>query len=404
MAYIKKGGTGESEFRHNTKNTRGVIGLNGIYSGIVVNNKDSIYTGRIQVRIGQFGSNPDTNTTYWCLLMVPFGGVVDPKNSGKDVNDESQSTTSYGMWPQPPEIGTEVVVAFNDSRHEGILMGSLISKDRNHMMGGNASSTTKDDGKLGPVVEKNIYDDKDKDNKPVDVDRNNLLVEQGLAKDLVRGHSASSARRESPSKVFGITTKDGHILSMDDGFDNGLSKNIRMKTSAGAQILLDDTANIIFINNHKANAWIELCPDGKIDFYSDASISVHAKKDFNIHADGNINMQADQGINMKAMGSTGIKMETAIGPLDIKAADSIRLHTLNTFNILASSNYKLTAPRVDMNSPAFPGEAAQTVTVNKLQPLNTGVIESAASRVPEKHPWKGATEVPVFVNAEGVKV
>ena len=191
---------------------------------------------------------------------------------------------------------------------------------------------------------------------------------------------------------------------MDDGFDNGLSKNIRMKTSAGAQILLDDTANIIFINNHKANAWIELCPDGKIDFYSDASISVHAKKDFNIHADGNINMQADQGINMKAMGSTGIKMETAIGPLDIKAADSIRLHTLSTFNILASSNYKLTAPRVDMNSPAFPGSAAQTVTVNKLQPLNTGVIESAASRVPEKHPWKGATEVPVFVNAEGVKV
>tara|TARA_B100001248_G_scaffold182455_1_gene138917 strand:+ start:3435 stop:4649 length:1215 start_codon:yes stop_codon:yes gene_type:complete len=403
MVYIKKGGTGESEFRHNTQNTRGVMGLNGVYTGIVVDNKDSIYTGRIQVRIGQFGSNPDTKTTYWALLMVPFGGVQDPKSSGKNVEDESQSTKSYGMWPQPPEIGTEVVVAFNDSRNEGILMGSLISKDRNHMMGGNASSTTKDDGKLGPVVEKNIYDNNDEDRKPVNTAQNNILVEQGLAKDLVRGHSASSARRESPSKVFGITTKDGHVLSMDDGFNNGLSKNIRLRTSAGAQILLDDTANIIFINNHKANAWIELSPDGKIDFYSDSSVSVHARKDFNIHADGNINMQADMGVNIKAMGASGIKMETATGPLDIKAADSIRLHTLSTFNILASSNYKLQAPRVDMNSPSFPPDPAQIVTVNKLQPNNTGIIESAASRVPEKHPWKGATEVPVFVNAEGIK-
>ena len=63
MVYIKKGGTGESEFRHNTQNTRGVMGLNGVYTGIVVDNKDSIYTGRIQVLIGQFGSNPDTKTT-----------------------------------------------------------------------------------------------------------------------------------------------------------------------------------------------------------------------------------------------------------------------------------------------------------------------------------------------------
>mgnify|MGYP004173768169 CR=1 FL=1 len=33
-----------------------------------------------------------------------------------------------------------------------------------------------------------------------------LLIDQGLANDNVRGNTTSSARRESPSQVFGIST------------------------------------------------------------------------------------------------------------------------------------------------------------------------------------------------------
>ena len=38
----------------------------------------------------------------------------------------------------------------------------------------------------------------------------------------------------SPSPVFGITTSDGHVLTMDDGDSAGDSKNIRLRTKAGA--------------------------------------------------------------------------------------------------------------------------------------------------------------------------
>ena len=49
----------------------GINNLSGVYVGEVVDNTDSLYTGRIKIRISEFGSK---NSERVCLLSTPFGG------------------------------------------------------------------------------------------------------------------------------------------------------------------------------------------------------------------------------------------------------------------------------------------------------------------------------------------
>lgn len=368
----------------------GINNITGVYIGTVINNSDSLYTGRITVRIPDFGSNlndPDNATI--CLLATPFGGITEIDNQTQNAKDYNNSPKSYGMWPQPPEPGTQVVVAFTPSTEQGIVIGTLITKDKNHMMGGNASSLVYDGSSqsVSQSSEKNFYDTNDADTRPMDAESFANLVEQGLAADFMRGHSQSSARRESPSKVFGITTLGGHTLALDDGDVENNSKNIRIKTRGGAQVLLDDTTGTVFINNHKANAYIEMDKDGKIDIYSQSDISVHTEGDYNVHAGGNINMQADLGINMKSTGP-GIKMHSTVGNIDMYSAKNINFQADSNGNLIVAGNWTQQAGRIDMNGPTPDG--AMRPAINQLSE-NTGVKQSVSSRVPEHHPWKGAT-------------
>ena len=387
-----------------TRNEKfGINNITGLYVGTVINNSDSLFTGRIQVRIPEFGSaadNEDAGTI--CLLSTPYGGITSIKDSSEQFKDYDESPKSYGMWPQPPEVGTQVLVAFTSTIEQGILLGSLIAKDRNHMMGGNASSLSYvgDTQSVTPASEKNPYDTVDPDTRPADTELVINLDEQGLAGDLLRGHSQSSARRESPSKVFGITTLGGHVLTLDDGDAEGVSKNIRIKTRGGAQVLMDDTTGTVFINNHAANAYIEMDKDGKIDVYSQAGVSIHTEGDYNVHAGGNINMQADRGINLKSTG-TGIKLHSTLGNIDVYSAKNLNLQADANGNVLIAGNLTEKAARIDMNGPS-PDGAMRPATTQLTE--NTGVTESVASRVPEHHPWKGATgQYEKFTTGEGNK-
>lgn len=373
----------------------GVNLLNGVYVGTVIANDDSIYTGRIKVHFPEFGAK---SAPYHVLLVTPFGGYTSPKDSsgdptqyGSDESSQQGAPKSYGMWPQPPAIGTEVVCAFTARHSVGYLLGSAIGIDRNHMMGGKASALNyAQQNSILPVSEKNPYDQNDPDTKPADPTTSQNLIDQGLENDFVRGHSQSSARRESPSRVFGLTTADGHVITMDDGDTQGNSKNIRLRTKGGAQVLLDDTTQIVFITNQKGNAYIEMDADGRIDVYSQKDISYHAEGDFNLHAKGNINMQADNGVQIKSIGADGIKVEATAGDYDLFTGKDFKFEAGANGNLIAAGNYKEQASRIDMNGPA-PASATK-IDMNQLVE-NTNILESASTRVPEHHPWKGATGV-----------
>lgn len=397
MALIKHDGVVVSK-RGKQSSAMGINTLSGVYIGEVINNKDSLYTGRITVRISEFGAKKNERI---CLLAIPFGGHTKITDSGKDVTKESQAPTSYGMWPQPPEIGTNVVVAYTSSQEQGIVIGSLIAKDRNAMMGGKASAQIYADGdkSIGPAVEKNPTDKNDADTKPLDEWMQAVLNQQGLSVDYVRGHSQSSARRESPSKVFGITTRQGHVLTMDDGDDSGASNNIRLRTKGGAQLLMDDSNGFIFIINKSGDAWVEMDLEGHIDVYSKSGVSIHTEGDYNVHAKGNINMQAEMGVNIKSSGSDGIKLETSVGGIDTYSAVDINIQADANYNLLVAGNQIIKGARIDMNGPE-PDPATKTTVQNQI--ANENVKTSVASRVPEHHPWKGVSGVEeTFTSGKG---
>ena len=388
MGVIKTDGVNVSR-RGKQSSAPGINNLSGMYIGVVTGNADSLYTGRITVHISDFGSKDADRI---CLLSIPFGGHTDILASGDDVTDAEKAPTSYGMWPQPPEIGTNVVVVYTSSHSQGIVIGSLIAKDRNSMMGGNASGQVysgKEPG-LGKAGEKNPYDVNDSDTKPLDVLGAAILKEQGLIEDRIRGHSQSNARRESPSKVFGITTRDGHTFTMDDGDVLGKSQNIRLRTKGGAQILMDDSNGFIFVTTQNGDAWIEMDKEGQVDVYSKGGISFHTEGDYNVHSKGSINMQAEMGVNIKSSGSDGIKLETSVGSMDIYSAVDINIQADANYNLLVAGNQIIKGARIDMNGPD-PDPATKTTVQNQI--ANENVKTSSASRVPEKHPWKGISAV-----------
>jgi putative chitinase len=207
------------------------------------------------------------------------------------------------------------------------------------------------------------------------------LVEQGLLLDTVRGVTSSSARREVPSGVFGISTPGpldengrkgkigyagnmqapvsrlgGSSFVMDDGDVNGQNELVRLRTRTGHQILMHNSNDLIYIANSKGTAWIELTSNGKIDIYAQDSVSIHTESDFNFRADRDINFEAGRNLNIRA----GKNMETNVvgyqflkiegdqkisvkGSKDEAVGDIVKFSVGNNFNLSVANNIVQTA-------------------------------------------------------------
>ena len=178
---------------------------------------------------------------------------------------------------------------------------------------------------------------------------------------------------------------------MDDGnLEDGTDLRVRIRTAAGAQILMDDTSGMTYINNRDGTAWIEMNRNGDIDVYSGGTINYHSEGDFNVHCGGSFNLQAGIDINMKALGAQGIKMEAAGGSFNMKCAANMNLQADANGNLRVAGNYRETASRIDMNGA--PAAAASTPLIVQ-HAGNTNITESVSTRVPEHEPWSGHLDV-----------
>ena len=340
----------------------------GPFLAKVVGVLDQEYMGGLQVQLMKPGGNdPVDGQTIPVKMLTPFYGTTGVGNVGADPNDYNNTQKSYGMWFVPPDVGTIVLVFFIDGNPKyGYWMGCALDDGMNFMIPGIAATeaVVEGGGRL-PVAEynKKLYDQMCVDTTKVKKPRHplaDILTTQGLLKDDVRGITTSSARREFPSAVFGISTpgpvdkspgaktgdvgvKDtvqknvpvsrlgGTTFVMDDGDDKFLRKTkasegppvytaveqgeaggnvklphnelVRIRTRTGHQILLHNSEDLIYIGNARGTTWIELTSNGKIDIYAEDSISLHTKQDFNVTADRDINLTATGNINMTAGGA-----------------------------------------------------------------------------------------------------
>lgn len=415
----------------------------GPFLAKVVNHLDPTYMGTLEVEVLRPVGNDEALDTglsfdgqlHQVKMMSPFWGQTGAAHLGQE-DTYGDTQKSYGMWFVPPDPGTTVVVIFiNGDPKRGYWIGCVPDESVNFMVPGIAATEFVSDGTNGarlPVAEynkkiNNTITDPTKVKKPRHP-LTEVLSTQGLLKDDIRGITTSSARREVPSAVFGISTpgpldkqlnaKTGRIgtkdspvekafvsrlggttFVMDDGDDKFLRKGpasssppeyvnvaqgetggdtniphnelVRIRTRTGHQILLHNSEDLIYISNSRGTAWIELTSNGKIDIYAADDISMHTAGNFNVTADKDINLTSTGGsINLNA--SAGSFRATASANYEIKAGSDGKL-TAGGLSSIKASEHRETAGRIEMNGPA----AASAIDA----PL--------APRVPMHEPWPG---------------
>jgi hypothetical protein len=373
----------------------GIKSLNGVYLAKVVEHADPDYEGHVWVELvnHQRLSDKDTPEDRRSFVKIrrpmPFGGSISGGNY----------SNSYGATFPPPSPGTEVVVAFTGQEQEGFLMGIMPESTRNtNVPGIPASEIDGESGTVGATLD--TSPDKTQDgNKRTRHPIANANAVQGIGLDAARGVSSSGMRRESPSTVAGFLTPGGHGLVLDDGTtayaegtnytpdksrEAGKSNLVRLRSGSGAQILLNDSAGIVYIINQNGSGWIQLDSSGNLDIYAGGSISMRATQDFNLYVDGDFNVDADT-VNLNARGS-GVKIHSATGGVDVYSTKDIKLTTDANMHIKAPGNTRVTSGMIDLNGPA--AATASKPGPNNLT-TNTGVKQSTSGRVPEHEPWGG---------------
>lgn len=345
----------------------------GIYIGQVTATKDLSRTGRIQVFIATLAKDKGSNDGLFdAMWSSPFAGGTDSAGIGEDIENYKQTQQSYGMWMVPPDIGNLVLVCFGDGNTKFPFVVSCLYPDRyNHMVPGMPAGKSYSDPNMKlPVAEKNKRDAKTTHNdatRPLHVDISEGIVRQGLANDPLRGAGTAGSRRESPSEVFGILTPGprdtsdfnhrlgGHQFIMDDNLN---SRNIRIRTAGGNQILMDDTTGVIYMINKTGSAWVELTRIGDINFFGEGSINFRAKGSFNLRADQDINIEAGQDVNIKASGDNiageykGSNPLGAIGLPPLGTGGNLRLEGAGDLTAYGGLNTQITANGgdIDMNA------------------------------------------------------
>jgi Type VI secretion system/phage-baseplate injector OB domain len=314
----------------------------GPYEATILEHIAESRSGEVYVYIPELSGPMPGLASIKVSYASPFYGKTFGSDSQEYANTTDRAGQSYGMWMVPPDIGTTVLVMFvAGDRNRGYWFACPYNSTSHEMVPGisrNIGNQTLDptttflaeaagsDSNL-PVTEYSTnkqsnptaFTDYVNSPRPTHEYQAAVLISQGLDRDKIRGAISSSSMRESPSTVFGISTPGrratkgnqvsgnpeavfyrtgGHSFVMDDGADGsgqepeGTDQLIRLRTSGGHQILMNDTEHIIYIASKTGNQWLEFSADGSINVYGAAG--------FNLRSEGPINMHSDTVIKMNA--------------------------------------------------------------------------------------------------------
>jgi len=456
--------------------TRAEFPLNtGIYKGVVKALDTSSRNGRIFVYIPSFGGDDPDIDLYWTPVTYasPFGGATLGQNPGAPPNQKNSFTStkqSYGWFTSPPDIGSIVLCCFPDGvRLEGFWFASVdpnLSRYMTPAIGAvpvdkiDAESVPPNiqpllrPGANYPVSEfnenvKRVFNSDWPNNlKPLHIPQTLNLLRQGLDEDKDRGAISSSMQRDPVSAVYGFSTPGrpyqsqdpandknlaeklrtgdfdpkqwevttrvgGHSLVMDDGNifnDNNL---VRLKTSAGHQILMNDSKGFMYISTASGNNWIELTARGDLLIYNRGDMVVRSQGDISLHSNKNINFYANNRINMSSGNTIAIesnritaKATTQLNlfgkDAQISGSSSLNVISRGRMAIKATAKMSIDARLIDMNGSG--SSSAPLPTPSSLKKFTsrdtsfTGgkweankTLESIIANVPSHEPYARRT-------------
>ncbi len=474
MATNKQSANKLPDWAGNYKPT-GVKLESGPFIGVIKNNADPARQGRLAVWVPDIGGDENDSTKWFVVRYAsPFFGSTLGLPGSTDTKNFSYSQQTYGFWAVPPDIGNLVLITFvMGDPTRGYWFACVPNLQTMHMVPGLArpngnvfvgNSKINPDPNFGPgritsdsylPTSELVYENKTSENNPKFYDlpsvvhtwQANIVIEQGLDKDPVRGTITSSSQRETPSYVVGLSSpgrtspdtaefpnledllknqslkiaavqtfpnrKGGHSLVMDDGDIYGQSRLMRLRSSAGHQILMHDTEDLMYISNSRGTTWIELTPDGSVNIFSGSNVSIRAQQDINFHADKNINFHSGNTIRMFAekyfLNQTESYQLTATknaslnaGNVGIKSGTSLLMQSV-TGGWNTSADLVLKGRKIFLNTstPAAPLTNAplefyQQANVSydknsKLWKVSSTPFESLAPFAPTHEPWARQT-------------
>jgi hypothetical protein len=463
---IKKKGTVKAY----ENDSGGATLFTGPVLGVVKNNIDPTRAGRIEVYIATHGGADPDDSKSWITVsyLSPFYGVAAPNNDPRNGPDKAGygkfngNPQSYGFWASAPDLGTEVVCIFIDGRpNQGYYIGcvpqaGLLSmtpaigsttniipnKEEASSYGGADRVPTSEINYSNPTLRNSPTINTDP--KPIHSYQASILNQQGLIRDNIRGVISSSAIRETPSRVFGFSTPGGpifeggytsstikaaaktadtsklqitgrtggHSFVMDDGSLEGNDQLVRIRTSAGHQIMMNDSGQTLFIIHSNGQSWIELGKEGTIDMFSTNSVNIRTQGDLNLHADrdvnihakknlgifaDNINVESDKNINVRA----GVNFSGyTLGDYTFKVNGVMSMASTGDSSYLSNSITYINGNKINLNTGQSGTQPKEVPVITKISHIDTSFSEgkgwinpgpeallSIANRVPTHQPW-----------------
>lgn len=328
----------------------------GMTLGIVVDTDDPLQMGRLRVFCPALNDNPKKiQHLPWALYISPFGGSINNKGytRGNDPgNANTNGAVQYGFWAIP-EQGAHVLVgcidgdtrrrfwigcAYEHQETHGVLTGRWKWNGGNGLPDGPLSST---DSPIQPLAanlkqaftpsgdvgtssgnssrewrtraaDYQVCAVREDVGQPPNTKKTTYLDEQydkisqaepdSWVKPILGAHGYDWSGYKSlgsfmASRVYGMSSPGFHSFMMDD---RAFNSRVKIRSSAGHQIILDDTNERIYINTMQGNSWIEMDRSGNIDIYAKRRLSVHAEKDINLMSDETIRLLGKKGIHLYA--------------------------------------------------------------------------------------------------------
>jgi hypothetical protein len=94
---------------------------------------------------------------------------------------------------------------------------------------------------------------------------------------------------------------------MDDGDEAGKDQLMRLRTTGGHQILMNDSENVLYIASASGQHWLEFSKNGQINVYGAAGFNLRTQGVLNLHSDVMLNMSAPN-IKMTAVGNDKVPL------------------------------------------------------------------------------------------------
>lgn len=389
----------------------------GITRGLVMDTADPQQMGRLRVQCASLGDvqSGHIEDLPWATYCTPFGGI-NYLAKGPD-NMSPTSATAYGMWAIPKKGSIVTVFCFDgdptqrgwfasvynfqttSSMPHGAVTTSGTGPSPSIREGTNLAIQPLVDNMTAAFVGNNVPGGVNFEYQTRGIDRNVSTVNSsvlgsnpsiitqsdndiakygyktGYQPNRITGSSPTpagvNASSQLDSQVYSIVTPGFHAISMDDSVDNC---HVRIRTTSGNQIILDDTNERIYINVAGGNAWLEIDKCGNIDVFAAGNLSYNASNDINFTAGGTFRASAAGGFHfnsgkdfrstvagdMSANVTGNIRYQTdaslyleSSSDTNIDSGGQLNASSSSDFNINSSSNLNLqSAQSTNINSGA----------------------------------------------------